>query len=176
MIYLSSPINWPNFKPLAQVLFEMGHNSRKGDNSDKKKKIWVSYFSMRNPYMKFKTWACTVHKIWHTSDFILIFSKGHNSRKGDNSDKLYMSSIFPWGNNMWNFKTLACTVLEKRMDGRMHWQPKLICPVTFYEFGGIMITRVRSSITGLDGRNRKTVEIVTHLLDFPLRIFQLKSL
>ena len=111
----------------------MGHNSRKGDNSDKKKKIWVSYFSMRNPYMKFKTWACTVHKIWHTSDFILIFSKGHNSRKGDNSDKkkLHLSSIFPWGNHMWNFKTLACTVLEKRMDGRMHWHPKLICPVNF---------------------------------------------
>ena len=37
--------------------------------------------------MKFKTLECTVHKIWHASDFILIFSKGHNSRKGDNSDK-----------------------------------------------------------------------------------------
>ena len=29
----------------------------------------------------------SVHKIWHASDFIQIFSKGHNSRKGDNSDK-----------------------------------------------------------------------------------------
>ena len=28
-----------------------------------------------------------VHKIWHASDFVVIFSKGHNSRKGDNSDK-----------------------------------------------------------------------------------------
>ena len=28
-----------------------------------------------------------VHKIWHASDFIIIFLKGHNSRKGDNSDK-----------------------------------------------------------------------------------------
>ena len=35
----------------------------------------------------FKTLACTVRKIWHASDFILIFSKGHNSRKGDNSEK-----------------------------------------------------------------------------------------
>ena len=49
-IYSSSPISWPSFKPLAQILFEIscwqdfipifskGHNSRKGDNSDKKKK------------------------------------------------------------------------------------------------------------------------------------------
>ena len=38
--------------------------------------------------MKFqKTLACTAHKIWYTSDFILIFAKGHNTRKGDNSDK-----------------------------------------------------------------------------------------
>ena len=28
-----------------------------------------------------------VHNLWHASDFIPIFSKGHNSRKGDNSDK-----------------------------------------------------------------------------------------
>ena len=35
----------------------------------------------------FKTLACTVHKIWHASDFVHIFSKGHNSRKGDNLDK-----------------------------------------------------------------------------------------
>ena len=44
--------------------FSKGHNSRKGDNSDKKKRC-INYFSMRNPYMKFKTLACTVHKIWH---------------------------------------------------------------------------------------------------------------
>ena len=37
--------------------------------------------------MKLQTLVCTVHKIRHASDFILIFSKGRNSRKGDNSDK-----------------------------------------------------------------------------------------
>ena len=52
-----------------------------------KEKIWVSYFIMRNPYMKFQTLVCMVHKIWNASVSILIFSKGHNSRKGDNSDK-----------------------------------------------------------------------------------------
>ena len=37
--------------------------------------------------MKFQNLACSVHKIWHASDFILILSKEHNSRKGDNSVK-----------------------------------------------------------------------------------------
>ena len=37
--------------------------------------------------MKFQTLACTVHRIWHASDFLRIFSKGRKSRKGDNSDK-----------------------------------------------------------------------------------------
>ena len=36
-----------------EMLVSKGHNSRKGDNSVKKKKR-VSYFSMRNPYMKFQ--------------------------------------------------------------------------------------------------------------------------
>ena len=33
--------------------FSKGHNSRKGDNLDKKKTC-VKYFSMRNPCMKFQ--------------------------------------------------------------------------------------------------------------------------
>ena len=33
------------------LIFSKGHNSRKGDNLDKKKAC-VSFFSMRNPYMK----------------------------------------------------------------------------------------------------------------------------
>ena len=47
--------------------------------------------------MNFKTLACTVHKIWPASDFILTFSKGHNLRKGDNSNtkKKCLSAIFP---------------------------------------------------------------------------------
>ena len=41
----------------------------------------------------FETWHIgfmfrqSAHEEWHASDFILIFSKGHNSRKGDNSVK-----------------------------------------------------------------------------------------
>ena len=37
--------------------------------------------------MNFQNLACPVHKIWYASDFVLIFSRGHNSRKGDNSEK-----------------------------------------------------------------------------------------
>ena len=71
VIYSSSPISWPSFKPLAQIVFEI---------------------------------PC-----WQ--DFILIFSKRHNSRKGDNSTrKKYGSAIFPWGIHIWNFKTIGCTV------------------------------------------------------------------
>ena len=62
--FSSSSISWPSFKPLAQIFFEIscwqdfilifskGHNSRKGDNSDKKKKKYGS--AVRNPYMKFQ--------------------------------------------------------------------------------------------------------------------------
>ena len=65
VIYSSFSISWLSFKPLAQILsryladkisflfFSKGHNSRKGHNSDKKK-LCISYFSLRNPYMKFQ--------------------------------------------------------------------------------------------------------------------------
>ena len=56
--------------------------------------IWVSYFSMRNPHMKFQ------NPSMHGSqdiNFILIFTKGQNSRKGDNlvKKKKRVSAIFP---------------------------------------------------------------------------------
>ena len=34
--------------------------------------------------MKFQNPSMHVHKIWQASDFSLNFSKGHNSKKGDN--------------------------------------------------------------------------------------------
>ena len=37
--------------------------------------------------MKFQNPSRHGCKIWHASDFIPSFSKGHDSRKGDNSDK-----------------------------------------------------------------------------------------
>ena len=64
VIYSSSPISILNFNIIAQIVFEIsaykislqlfskGHNSRKGNNRDKKK-IQDNYFFMRNPYLKF---------------------------------------------------------------------------------------------------------------------------
>ena len=67
----------------------------------------------------FETWHIglmfrqSAHEEWHASDFILIFSKWHNSRKGDNSvKKKNVSAIFPWRIkiHLWNLKTLAYMV------------------------------------------------------------------
>ena len=110
--------------------FLKGHNFKKGDNLNKK--IYRSaIFPWGIHIWNFKTLACTVHKIWHASDFILIFSKGHNSTKGDtwNKKKKRVSAIFPWGIHIWNFKTLACTVFEERTDGQ---------PETNFEVGGMI--------------------------------------
>ena len=99
VIYSPAPISWPSFKSLAQILFKIscwqnfivffskGHNSRKGETWTKKKKYRSAIFPLGIHIWNFKTLACMVHMIWHASDFVQIFSKGHNSRKGDNSDK-----------------------------------------------------------------------------------------
>ena len=67
VIYSLAPISIPNMKALAQILlrylahtqdfqdfFSKGDNSERGHNSEKKKKIRVIFFFMRNPYMKFQ--------------------------------------------------------------------------------------------------------------------------
>ena len=146
VIYSSSLISWPSFKPLAQILFEIscwqdfvqifskGHNSRKGDNSDKKKIIFPWGIHIWN----FKTLACTVHKIWHASDFIRIFSKGHNSRKGDNWDKKKnVYQIFFHEESIYEIYSMHGSCTDGWMDGQMH-NPKPICPVNFFEVGGII--------------------------------------
>ena len=62
VIYSPSPISWPSFKPPAQILFEItcwqeiilifskGHNSRKGDNSDKKTNTAHLFFHEESRY------------------------------------------------------------------------------------------------------------------------------
>ena len=147
VIYSSSPISWLSFKPLAQILFgiscwqdfiqiffQRGVTPERERTRTRKKKTPVSNFSMRNPYMKFQNPSMDGQRIWHALDFIRIFSKGHNSRKGDNSDKKkkkQVSNIFPWGIHIWNFKTLARTVLEQmdaHMDACKHAQPETNMP------------------------------------------------
>ena len=65
VIHVSSSISWPSFKLLGQILceifcwqefilvFSKEHNSRKGDNSDKKTNTGQPFF-IKNPYMKFR--------------------------------------------------------------------------------------------------------------------------
>ena len=62
-----------------------------------------------------------------------------------------MSAIFSWGIHIWNFKTVAFTVLklcyasksvtngrtDGRTDGRTN-NPEAICPSNFFEVGGII--------------------------------------
>ena len=74
VIYSSSPISWPSFKPLQvpQILseiscwqdfiqiFSKGHNSKEGDNSDKKKKYGSAMVPWGIHTWNFKTLACTV--------------------------------------------------------------------------------------------------------------------
>ena len=78
-----------------------------------------------------------------------FYSNGHNSRKGDNSDKEKKKSVkyFPWGIHIWNFKNLACMVLDEWMDTRTHGRTdarthnlKPICTVNFFEVWGIIIS------------------------------------
>ena len=70
--------------------------------------------------MKFQTLACTVHNVWHALDFILIFSKGHNSRKGDNSDKKKKHQLFFHKESIYEIsKTLGRTVFDGRTDGQL---------------------------------------------------------
>ena len=119
------------------LIFSKGHYSRKGDNLDKKKK-WISYFTWGTNIWNFKTLACMVHKLWHASDFILIFSKGHNSRKGDNSGKKKrcVLAIFPWGIHIACIRFIRYGMPQEvwrtdtRTDARTD-NPKSICPFNF---------------------------------------------
>ena len=130
------------------LIFSKGHNSRKGDNSDKKEKYGSAMFPWGIHVWNFKTLICMVHK-WDASDFVGIFSKRHNSRKGDNSDKKkacvkyfsmrnsYMKFQNPSMHGSWtDGRTDAC------MDGRTH-NPKPICHVNFFEVRGITRTGMK---------------------------------
>ena len=71
------------------------------------------------------------------------FLKGHNPRKGDNSEKKkYGSANFSWGIYVWNFKTLTCTVhkiwhASKSVSDAQTDNPRAICHLNFFEVGGI---------------------------------------
>ena len=61
----------------------------------------------------FKALASIVFEIFCWQDLIHIFSKGHNSGKEHNPDRIkkYVSAIFSCGIHIWSSKTLAITVI-----------------------------------------------------------------
>ena len=113
----------------------------------------------RNIYLK----LFSKHLQWDSNNcqfsfFPIIFWKGHNSKKGHNSEKKkkYVSAIFPWGIHIWNFKTLACTVSKLQHGSKVtcmcrrhkkEWPPhththpwtsqKQYAPPIFFKVGGI---------------------------------------
>ena len=130
VIYSSSPISWPSFKPLAQILFKISCWQdfilifTKGITTEREitriRKKYGSAIFPRGIHIYFKTLACMVHKILHESDFILIFSKGHNSRKGDNLDKKKMCvSYFSMKNPYMKFQNPSMHSFW-RTDARTH--------------------------------------------------------
>ena len=68
--------------------------------------------------MKFQNPSMTFHKIWHASDFSLLFSKGHNSRKEDNSDKKKNICQLFFLEESINEISKPCTVLDEWMEER----------------------------------------------------------
>ena len=82
------------------------------------KKYGSAIFPWEIHTWNFKTLACMVNKLRHASDFILIFSKGHNSRMGDNGGQKIVCQLFFHEESIYEIKTLACNVLDERTDGQ----------------------------------------------------------
>ena len=59
----------------------------------------LSYFSHHplSADTSFKFLSLILFEIWHLQNYILIFSKGRNFTRGDNSKKKNASAIFPRG-------------------------------------------------------------------------------
>ena len=127
VIFSSSHISWPSFKPLVQILFEIsclqdfilifwnGHNSRKGDNSDKKKNTGQLFFHVESIYEISKSYHARFIRYGMHQISIGFFQRGITPER----EITLVSNIFPWRIHIWNFKILACTVLE-RTGGRTH--------------------------------------------------------
>ena len=138
VIYSSIPIYSPGFKALASIAFEIfcwqdfiyifskGHNSGKGHNPDGKK-TRVSYFFMKNPYMKFQ------NPSMHCSEVMLCIKKRNGRTDGRTHARTHVpeaicpSNSFEVGgikmfwkviycNNLKNWYRQACAKCRPRLD------------------------------------------------------------
>ena len=125
-----------NFKILRKAVSPW--NKKYGDFSSP-----ALYFSMGNPYMKFQNPSMHGSQDMACIDFIQISFQRCITPERDitRTRKKCVSTIFPWGTHMWNFKTLACMFLDERTDG----QPETNMPQFF-------LTSVRSASTQLDNK------------------------
>ena len=89
-------------------------------------------FSMRNPYMKFQNHSMHGSKIMYASDFILIFSRSIISEREVIRTRKKKRQLFCHEEFLTNGWT------DGRTDARTH-NPKPICPVNFFDVGGIIM-------------------------------------
>ena len=96
---------------IASIFFQRAITQKRGIILSRKK-IHVSYFFMRNPYMKFQNSSIHGFKV-------MLFIKKREERTDGRKDR----------------RTDGRT--DGRMDGRTN-NPEAICPSNFFEVGGIM--------------------------------------
>ena len=156
-MYSSSPISWPSFKLLAQILFEIPcwqvqnvEIFKVPLNSGKNWRIrsevnQVIYSSSSISSQSFKPLKYFSRYLADKISF-WFFRRGITpEREITRTRKKYGSAIFPWGIHIWNFKTIACTVhkiwyaSKSVTNGHMD-NPKPICPLNFFEVRGIKNT------------------------------------
>ena len=103
----------------------------------------VIYSSAPISIPNMKALAQILFEISCTQDFQILFSKGHNSEKGHNSDmkKIRVNYFFMRNTHM---KFQNPTIHRSKVNGRTHRQtdrqtdkPKAICPSNFFKVGGI---------------------------------------
>ena len=90
-----------------------------------------------------KALAQILFEITCTQDFQILFSKGHNSEKGHNSDmKKIRVNYFFMRNTYMKFQipSMHHSEVNRRTDRQTDRQtdkPKAICPSNFFKVGGI---------------------------------------
>ena len=104
----------------------------------------IIYSSAPISILNMKALAQILFEISCTQDFQILFSKGHNSEKGHNSDmkkKIWVNYFFMRNSHM---KFQNPTIHRSKVNGRTHTQtdrqtdkPKAICPSNFFKVGGI---------------------------------------
>ena len=113
----------------------MGHNSARGDNSDKKK-IRVSFFFMKNPYMKFQNPSL---KFFRTD--------GQTDARMDGQAK---TNMLPTFSKVWGIKSNLC---QHDREKDRHGDSSI---VPLFQSGAIIITifHLRFAIS-YRGRNHR---------------------